>query len=335
MTDAAIVCEKLCKQYNGAPPTLADNRGPHTPGGRGNGSGFAVDHLDLKVEPGEFLGLLGPNGAGKTTLIGMLTTRVMPTKGKAFVVGVDVEAQPARARARIAVVTQANTLDSGLSVFDNLYYHGRYFGLTRADSRKQAGDLLDRFDLKSKANARIEELSGGLARQVLIARALLHRPEVLFLDEPTSGLDPQSRLRLREELAARNSAGQTIVLATHDMKEAEQLCKRIAIIHCGRRLADDTPKSLKTKIQARRLLKLTLAACDCGRLLAIFEKIPGVVNATYTGNIVQVQADGTPGLEMALMNAISQAGCELSDFSVSEPSLEEVYLELTGKADRT
>ncbi|HEY2737394.1 MAG TPA: ABC transporter ATP-binding protein, partial [Thermoanaerobaculia bacterium] len=277
----AILCEELTKRYAGmAPRSGASAPVSSAPSGNGSPNGvLAVDRLSLEIREGELFGLLGPNGAGKSTTIGMLTTRVIPTSGKALVAGIDVVAQPALARTRLAAVTQTNTLDRGLTVFDNLYFHGRYFGLPRAECRKRAGELLAHFGLEEKAKARVDQLSGGLAQRVLIARALLHRPEVLFLDEPTSGLDPQSRLRLWEELTAINRAGQTIVLTTHYMEEAEQLCERLAIVDHGRLLALDTPQGLKNAVHAERLLKLTLADCESGRVMEAIEKVPGVVQA--------------------------------------------------------
>ena len=336
MADDAIVCEELTKRYEGPPPRAG---GPQGPGGNGSaraqdGGVLAVDRLNLTVKTGEFFGLLGPNGAGKTTTIGMLTTRVIPTAGRAVVAGIDVVARPAFARTRLAAVTQTNTLDRGLSVFDNLYFHGRYFGLSRAECRRRAGELLDHFDLAAKAEARIDQLSGGLAQRVLIARALLHRPEVLFLDEPTAGLDPQGRLRLWEELTALNRGGQAIVLTTHYMEEADELCTRIAIVDHGRLLALNSPQGLKDEVQGERLLKLTLADCDGGTVVAALEQIPGVVEATCVGHTVHVQAHATPGLVGAVVAAVAQAGGELRDLTVSEPSLEAVFLKLTGKEYR-
>jgi ABC-2 type transport system ATP-binding protein len=345
----AIQCEELTKRYAGPAPRAGGAPAPASHPGSGNGGPaggpnagpnggvLAVDRLNLEIRAGELFGLLGPNGAGKSTTIGMLTTRVIPTAGKALVAGIDVVAQPALARTRLAAVTQTNTLDRGLTVFDNLYFHGRYFGLPRAECRQRAGELLAHFGLEEKARARVEQLSGGLAQRVLIARALLHRPEVLFLDEPTSGLDPQSRLRLWEELTAINRAGQTIVLTTHYMEEAEQLCDRLAIVDHGRLLALDTPQGLKNAVHAERLLKLTLAGCDAlenGRIVEAIEKVPGVVQAVCDGNTVHVQANGTPGLVGAVVAAVAQAGGELRDLSVSEPSLEAVFLKLTGKEYR-
>jgi ABC-2 type transport system ATP-binding protein len=346
-TDHAILCEDLTKRYPGPPPgppgrppgaggPKNTGNGAHA-GGAGNASNtggvLAVDRLNLSVAAGEFFGLLGPNGAGKTTTIGMLTTRVIPTGGRAVVAGVDVVVQPAFARTRLAAVTQTNTLDRSLTVFDNLYFHGRYFGLPRSECRRRASELLERFDLASRAEARVEQLSGGLAQRVLIARALLHRPEVLFLDEPTSGLDPQSRLRLWQELTRVNREGQTIVLTTHYMEEAEQLCQRIAIVDHGRLLALNTPQGLKDEVHAERLLKLTLED-DGAAVAAAVSRVPGVVEATADGPVVRVQAHATPGLVGAVVAAVTQARGELRDLSVSEPSLEAVFLKLTGQEYR-
>jgi ABC-2 type transport system ATP-binding protein len=341
MPEAAILCRELTKRYSGPPPGYGPGGGrPGGPGGNGGpparepGGVLAVDRLDLEVGYGEFFGLLGPNGAGKTTTIGMLTTRVVPTSGRAVVAGVDVVAAPALARTRLAAVTQTNTLDRGLSVFDNLYFHGRYFGLPRAECRRRAGELLARFDLVDKARARVEELSGGLAQRVLIARALLHEPRVLFLDEPTSGLDPQSRLRLWEELEALNGAGQTIVLTTHYMEEAERLCRRLAIVDHGRLLALNTPAGLKDEVHADRVLKVTLAQADGGRAAAAIGRVPGVVHVQPDGAAIHVEAKAAPGLVGEVVAAVAQAGAELADLSVSQPSLEAVFLKLTGKEYR-
>jgi ABC-2 type transport system ATP-binding protein len=341
MTDAAILCRELTKRYSGPPPGL----GPGSGNGRsspssaaGNGGGvLAVDRLNLSVAYGEFFGLLGPNGAGKTTTIGMLTTRVVPTSGEAVVAGVDVVAEPALARTRLAAVTQTNTLDRSLSVFDNLYFHGRYFGLSRAECRRRAGELLERFDLTAKSAAGVDQLSGGLAQRVLIARALLHRPEVLFLDEPTSGLDPQSRLKLWEELAALNSGGQTIVLTTHYMEEAERLCRRLAIVDHGRLLALNSPQGLKDEVHADRVLKVTLSKDDAGRadrVMGAIGRLPAVVSVAADGALIHVEAKAAPGLVGEVVAAVSQAGAELADLSVSEASLEAVFLKLTGKEYR-
>src|ERR1700678_582039 len=205
----------------------------------------AVDRLNLDVHAGEIFGLLGPNGAGKTTTAGMLTTRVVPTSGRALLAGVDVAAHPALAKQLSGIVSQQNTLDRQLTVWENLYFHGRLFGIGAKASKQTATDLLEQFQLSKWAKASVYALSGGMAQRLMMARAIFHRPSVLFLDEPTAGLDPQSRLALWDLLGELNDEGQTVLLTTHYMEEADKLCERVAIMHHGRILALDTPAALK------------------------------------------------------------------------------------------
>src|SRR5437899_10233304 len=174
----------------------------------------AVDALDLDVRAGEIFGLLGPNGAGKTTTVGMLTTRVVPTSGKAIVAGIDVVADPPSAKARVGVVSQTNTLDRSLTVRENLYFHGRYFGMSGREANRAADEALERFRLADRASAETNALSGGMAQRLMVARSILHRPRTLFLDEPSAGLDPQSRLALWEILGELHDAGETVLLTT-------------------------------------------------------------------------------------------------------------------------
>ena len=206
---------------------------------------LAVDSLDLEVWRGEFFGLLGPNGAGKTTTIGMLTTRVVPTSGEAVVAELNVRAHPVQVKRMIGVVTQDNTLDRRLTAWENLYYHGRYFGLSRGVARDEADRVLRLVRLEDRARHFVDQLSGGMQQRLLIGRALVHRPEVLFLDEPTAGIDPQGRLALWEILRGLHEEGQTILLTTHYMEEAEELCQRVAIMDRGRILAMGSPEELK------------------------------------------------------------------------------------------
>jgi ABC-2 type transport system ATP-binding protein len=210
----------------------------------------AVDGLDLTVRAGEIFGLLGPNGAGKTTTAGMLTTRVIPSSGEAWIGEVDVISSPALAKQLIGMVSQQNTLDRQLTVWENLYFHGRLFGVSAADSTRIADELLEQFQLAKWAKASVFALSGGMAQRLMVARAIFHRPAVLFLDEPTAGLDPQSRLALWEILGELNRDGQTILLTTHYMEEADQLCGRVAIMDHGKILALDTPANLKQSVDA-------------------------------------------------------------------------------------
>jgi len=247
--------------------------------------------MNLVIRRGEFFGLLGPNGAGKSTTIGMLTTRVIPTSGHAFVDGVDVVRQAALARTRLASVTQTNSLDRSLTVFDNLYFHGRYFGLSRAESRRRAQMFIERFMLQDKARVMVETLSGGLAQRVQIARALLHDPAVLFLDEPTAGLDPQARLALWDLVRDLHRSGHTILLTTHDMDEADALCERIAVIDHGKLLALDSPGGLKASVGAERIVTVTLGLPDDGAARTRIEQIGGVNRVEADSRTLRVYAD--------------------------------------------
>ena len=306
---AAIVCRGLTKRF---------------------GSLVAVDGLDLTVRRGEVFGLLGPNGAGKTTTVGMLTTRVVPSSGGAAVDGVDVVVSPALARTRLAAVTQTNTLDRSLTVWENLYFHGRYFNLSKADARRRADSLLQRFRLADRARSPVMALSGGMAQRLQIARALVHEPAVLFLDEPTAGLDPQSRLALWDELRAVRERGQTILLTTHQMEEADTLCDRVAIMDHGRFVALDTPAGLKASVGAARIATVVLAA-DATPLRDRLAAVRGVTDVRVDARVARVYASRTEGLVGDLVNAIAAAGAEVTDLSVADTSLETVFLSLTGR----
>src|SRR4051812_31291303 len=247
----------------------------------------AVDELDLEVHRGEIFGLLGPNGAGKTTTAGMLTTRVIPTSGRAFVGGIDVVAHPTAAKQVIGVVPQTNTLDRSLTVWENLYFHGRFFGMSGSTARSEADRLLRQFRLAERGNEPVAALSGGMAQRLMVARAIMHRPATLFLDEPTAGLDPQSRLSLWEAVHDLNAAGQTILLTTHYMEEADQLCQRVAIMDHGRILALDTPAGLKRSVDADTIVTVH-AAGDPDRLVSVMAGLDGVASASTAAGAVLV-----------------------------------------------
>ena len=290
----------------------------------------AVDALDLEVRTGEIFGLLGPNGAGKTTTVGMLTTRVIPTSGSAIVAGIDVVADPPSAKARVGVVSQTNTLDRSLTVRENLYFHGRYFGMGARVAAQTADALLELFRLSDRADADVSTLSGGMAQRLLFARAVAHRPEVLFLDEPTSGLDPQSRLALWEILGQIHREGQTIVLTTHYMEEADKLCQRVAIMDHGRILALDTPEDLKRTVGGDTIVRIQ-AGDQPDRLAAHLRDMEGVTGTTVLGETVQLTARGTTGLLPRVIQTAEAGGFSVRDVSIDEPTLETVFINLTGK----
>ncbi len=291
----------------------------------------AVDKLNLDVRAGEIFGLLGPNGAGKTTTAGMLTTRVVPTSGRAFLGGVDVAAHPALAKQLSGIVSQQNTLDRQLSVFENLYFHGRLFGIGAKASRQIATDLLEQFQLSRWAKASVYALSGGMAQRLMVARAIFHRPSVLFLDEPTAGLDPQSRLALWDLLGELHDQGQTILLTTHYMEEADRLCQRVAIMDHGRILALDTPAALKEGIGADTIVTVKTTG-DPGRLAELLGRdVEGVTRTRVAGDRVELHMQAGDRLVPRIVLSAEGNGFDLSDVSIAEPSLETVFINLTGR----
>ena len=291
---------------------------------------LAVDGLDLRVDAGEIFGLLGPNGAGKTTTAGMLTTRVIPTSGHARVAGVDVVAHPTLAKQFLGVVSQVNTLDRQLTVWENLYFHGRLFGMTAAHSRERADELLGRFQLAKWAKASVYALSGGMAQRLMVARSIFHRPAVLFMDEPTAGLDPQSRLALWGILEELNAEGQTILLTTHYMEEADQLCDRVAIMDHGRILALDTPDNLKHSTGVDTIVTLRAEGDLDALAQALMARVEGASKVRTVDGGVEVHVAGGDQLLTRVIAAAEGAGATVRDVNVAEPSLETVFINLTG-----
>ncbi len=291
----------------------------------------AVDALNLLVHQGEIFGLLGPNGAGKTTTAGILTTRVVPTSGNAFVAGIDVRKHPALVKQVSGIVSQQNTLDRQLTVWENLYFHGRLFGINAKESRRRSDELLEDFSLTKWAKASVYALSGGMAQRLMVARAIFHRPAVLFMDEPTAGLDPQSRLALWDMLQGLNASGQTVVLTTHYMEEADQLCDRVAIMDHGRILALDTPTNLKKSTGADTIV--TVKVMNDGERLAkeLTRALQGVIGTRVADNVVSLHVRGVDRLVPRVVNVAEDAKVEILDLAVAEPSLETVFINLTGK----
>jgi ABC-2 type transport system ATP-binding protein len=298
----------------------------------------AVAGLNLAVRRGEVLALLGPNGAGKSTTAGMLTTTVRPTAGRAWVAGVDVAAAPARVHRHIGVVPQRNTLDRRLSVRDNLVFHGRYFGMRPAAARTAACLLLEQMSLEHAAGKQVDELSGGMAQRLMIARAIMHGPEVLFLDEPTAGLDPHSRLAVHDIITGLQAAGQTILLINHDMSEADALADRVAIIDHGRLLALDTPAGLRQLVRAGTVVTVVTVAADGTRVAelaaALAASVPGARDARPLGNSVMLTVDDDQPVLPAIVATAEACDARLREIRVDPPTLETVFIQLTGKGLR-
>jgi ABC-2 type transport system ATP-binding protein len=288
----------------------------------------ALDGISLEVPAGSLYGLLGPNGAGKTTTIGICTTRVRPSGGSAVVAGRSVSDDAVGVRRHIGVASQALTLDRSISVSQNIYYHCRYFGVARQEARRRTAELLERFRMTDRADAMPMTLSGGLAQRVQLARAIAHRPSVLFLDEPTAGLDPQSRLALWDLVRGLIEEGITVVLTTHYMEEADQLCDRLAIVDHGRILAEGTPAALKQSAGGSAVVDVALAGSTEAARVAV-AGIAGVRELHLTERglriLVSPEAAGVPRVVAAV------AAFGLTDLTVVEPSLETVFIGLTGR----
>jgi ABC-2 type transport system ATP-binding protein len=385
----AIDVRDLVKRYAGSPQN-------------------AVDGVSFAVQRGEIFGLLGPNGAGKTTTIGVLTTSVQPTSGHASIMGVDVARNPVAVKQRIAVVPQQSNLDRSLRVREILTFHGAYHGVPRAEREARADSLLSDMGLIERKNDKPDRYSGGMNQRLMIARALMHSPDVLFLDEPTNNLDPQSRLFLWERIRALNTEGLTILLTTHDISEADQLCQRVAIMDHGKILVNDTPEALKKIIPGGTALEVRIRIPDVvaagtppaasedraeraiapARIRAALREIPGVTEVveadeardkspvgkpaaadakpagkpgrgrgqsggggSWSGGggswggaasnqagdveegtiLFRLYADDTAGLVTGVSQILAEAGAEVRDLHLKKPSLEDVFIYLTGR----
>ena len=321
----AIETRSLRKVY---PPPPKRRGGPVS---AGQSAGVvAVDALDLTIGDGEFFGMLGPNGAGKTTTIGILTTRVRPTAGEAVVAGANVVSAPAAVRRRIGVVPQRPNPDRGLTVIENLVFHASYFGIARAEATRRGDQLLERLGIAEKREAKVDQLSGGQQQRLMIARALTHDPRVVFLDEPTVGLDPQARLGLWEILRELHAQGRTIVMTTHYMEEADQLCDRLAIIDQGKLLALDTPSRLKAQAPGETMVEVMFDA-DAASTADAARALDGVSKAEARGPLLRVYSRRGGEIIPALIDAGEANGRAVKDIHLSRPSLETLFISLTGR----
>jgi ABC-2 type transport system ATP-binding protein len=293
------------------------------------GKVVALDGVDLRVERGIVFGLLGPNGAGKTTAVRILTTLLQPDEGSASVAGIDVLRHPAQVRERIGLAGQYAAVDDNLTGFENLEMVGRLYHLGGGKARERARELLDEFELSYAGGRLVRTYSGGMQRRLDVALGLINRPQVLFLDEPTVGLDPQARLDLWDILRDLHRQGRTLIMTTHYMEEADQLCDRVAIVDRGKLLALDTPERLKLQAPGG-LVELTLdraaeAAVAGARALA------GVTRAESADGVLRAYTDRGGELIPALIRTAEAAGCQVRDIHLLRPSLETLFISLTGR----
>src|SRR5579884_179436 len=310
----------------------------------------AVDDISFTVKQGEIFGLLGPNGAGKTTTIGVLTTGIRPTSGSAHIMGINVVANPMSVKQRIAVVPQQSNLDRSLRAREILTFHASYHGIPRAERNARADALLQELGLGDRGKDKVLRYSGGMAQRLMLARALMHSPDVLFLDEPTNNLDPQSRLFLWDRIKSLHERGVTILLTTHDMHEADQLCDRIAIMDHGKILVLDTAEELKKLIPGGIFLELRVYIPDLvlagqassstkENLLEALRKISSTakVEEVQDGEredgiaLVRLYDEDAGSLVVEATRAVASSGAEVRDIHLAHPSLEDVFIYLTGR----
>jgi len=286
----------------------------------------AVDAIDFDVAPGESFGFLGPNGAGKTSTMRMIGCVSPATAGTLRILGQDPAADGPKIRARLGVVPQQDTLDTELSVRENLLIYGRYFGLSRVECARHADDLLDFAQLTERANDQVEHLSGGLKRRLTIARSLINEPDLMLLDEPTTGLDPQARHLLWDRLYRLKQRGVTLVLTTHYMDEAEQLCDRLVVMDKAKIVAEGSPRSLIEQYSTREVTELRFAAgvqetLD-GQLDGLAERIERLPD-----RVLLYADDGE-----AAVAAAHARGLQPETVLVRRSTLEDVFLRLTGRS---
>ncbi|WP_278694077.1 ATP-binding cassette domain-containing protein [Arachnia propionica] len=291
----------------------------------------ALDGLSLSVEQGTVRGLLGPNGAGKTTTVKVLTTLLRPDAGRATVAGVDVLADPAKVRPLIGTSGQYAAVDGALTARENLVLVGRLYRIGTRQAKQRAEELLEAFDLTAAADRPLNGFSGGMRRRVDLAGALVVNPPVLFLDEPTTGLDPQARVGLWEVIRRRVGEGTTVLLTTQYLEEADQLADFISVIDHGRVVAEGTADELKASVGGTRIELTLVDEADAERAREV------IVVATHsavavTGRTLTAQAEDPSAALISVLTALNEAGIELHDAGIRRPTLDDVFLTLTGHA---
>ena len=333
-----IRTQDLRKVYSSAPPLGAGGgfiaRADAKGGKQAKSEVPALNGLSLEVFPGEIFGLLGPNGAGKSTTVGVLTTRVRPTSGRAWIGEHDVWQEQALVKRLIGVVPQRPNLDFSLTAREILVFHAAYFGIGSKERNERADQLLEKFKLTERAQQMVRGFSGGMMQRLSIARAMMHDPQVLFLDEPSAGLDPQTRILLWEIIREYHQAGRTVLLTTHNMEEADALCERLAIVDHGHVIAVDTPGALKATIPGGFVLRLRFGN-QTPELLERFQSLAGVREVRSADDMgVDIYADRGGSLIPEIASLAASSGAELSDVHILEPSLENLFLHHTGRSLR-
>jgi ABC-2 type transport system ATP-binding protein len=305
--------------------------------GSGDKAVHAVAGVDLVVPKGQVVGLLGPNGAGKTTIVRMLTTLLRPDAGRAVVAGHDVIAEPQAVRANIGLSGQFAAVEENLTGRENLWLFGRLYQLTSEQASKRAAELLEQFALADAADRPAKTYSGGMRRRLDLAGSLIVHPEVLFLDEPTTGLDPSSRLDLWDVIRARVREGSTILLTTQYLEEADALADRIVVIDKGKIIAEGTADELKSQVGGDRIEVIVHQAASLSEAEAIMQKGSDgqAVVDEHMRKITVPTSNGSKGLVLVIRD-LDEAGIDIDDIALRRPSLDDVFLKLTGhRAEET
>jgi ABC-2 type transport system ATP-binding protein len=296
----------------------------------------ALDGIDLQVRAGTILGMLGPNGAGKTTTVRVLTTLLRPDLGTARVAGFDVRTEAAQVRREIGLTGQYAALDESLTGRANLIMVGQLCRMSKKQAKQRAAELLDEFDLTDAADRGVKTYSGGMRRRLDLAASLVARPSILFLDEPTTGLDPRSRVVTWDAVRALTATGTTVLLTTQHLDEADQLTDLITVVDHGRVIAEGTSAGLKAKVGGERVLITVAAQSDLGAarnvLAGIADGPPQTDPATRT---VEAPVDGGARRMPEIVRELDAAGVLLDDLGIRRPSLDDVFLTLTGRAADT
>lgn len=294
------------------------------------GEVLAVDHVSFEVQTGEVFGFLGPNGAGKTTTLRMLTSLLEPTKGTAHIFGYDVSRQPYQAKRQFGVVAEEANVYTEVTTWQNLMFTARLYRVPRSERDGRIDELLALFDLEQKRDQKVYRLSKGMRQRLSLAMALVHQPRVLFCDEPTLGLDVQSAQLIKERLRKLNADGTTIFLTTHQIEMAEQLCGRVAIIHHGRIAAIESPERLKSAIEGRRSVEVSLDGSTLSHYNAM-AVLPGVTEAVREGGKIRLYTADPPAVLKKVMGYIQGYGLPVTSINTCGPTLEDVFLSVTGR----
>ena len=297
-----------------------------------SGPVHALDGLDISVPQGTVTALLGPNGAGKTTAVKVLTTLIRPDSGTAVIDGIDVTADPKAVRRAIGVSGQYAAVDENLTGLENLDMVGRLYHLPGRRAKERAAELIEMFDLGDAGNRPVKGYSGGMRRRLDLAGALVNQPQVLFLDEPTTGLDPRSRIALWEVINDLVARGTTLLLTTQYLEEADQLADRVAVIDNGKVIAEGTSDDLKAQIGGHRVAVALVRQEDAGNALAVLQRHgSGEPQASGDGRTLEVAVVDGPAALQRVLGDLEAAGIELHDAGIRRPTLDDVFLQLTGR----